>query len=330
MTSKLGTVAPAAVQLVAAGDANVELVLPQLQNLPRFGQEVVVPEMTLRAAGSAANFALCAASLGASAGFAGSLAIDQFGEVVIRAFREAGVNIQWTHFVENQSTGISVAFVREDGERSFVTFQGTNAHVTLHDLQGCLDADSPPRWFHLAGYHLLDQIRGANAKLLLKKARDQRITTSLDTGWDPAGWTTKTVTELHEVLPFVDVFFPNEAEVRALTGMRSPRKGALRLLEIGALTVVVKMGAKGCLLVTKEDQRLIPAFEVEVVDTTAAGDAFDAGFAVSMLSGVTLARSAVYATAVAALRASRDPTQSLFPSLQETTAFLMRKRPLDT
>jgi ribokinase len=329
MTHKVGTIAPAAVQLVAAGDANVELVLPKLRNLPRFGQEVVVPEMGFRAAGSAANFALCAASLGASTGFAGRLAIDQFGEVVVRAFREVGVKTQWSHFVENQSTGISVAFVRDDGERSFVTFKGTNSQVTLNDLQSCMEADLPPRWFHLAGYHLLDLIRGVNAKALLKKAHKQGIITSLDTGWDPAGWTTKTVTEIHNILPFVDVFFPNEKEVYALTGLRNPRKGALRLLEIGALNVVVKMGAKGCLLITKEDQRRIPAFEVEVLDTTAAGDAFDAGFAVSMLSGATLARSAVYAAAVAALRVSRKPAQSLFPSLQETAAFLIRRRPLD-
>ncbi len=330
MTRKMGTAAPAAVQLVAAGDANVELVLPHIQHLPRFGQEIVVPEVTLRAAGSAANFALCAASLGASSGFAGRLAVDQFGEIVVRAFREVGVSTQWTHFIEKQSTGISVAFVREDGERSFVTFQGTNASVTQKDLEACIGASPPPRWFHLAGYHLLNQIRGKNAKSLLKKAHDQGITTSLDTGCDPAGWTKKTVDELHEVLPFVDVFFPNEVEVLNLTGLRSPRKGALRLLEIGAQTVVMKMGAKGCLLVTKEDQRQIPAFEVKVVDTTAAGDAFNAGFAVSVLSGATLARSAVYASAVAALRISRMPTQSLFPSLQETTAFLMRRRPLDT
>jgi ribokinase len=160
---KAASLASASVQLVAAGDANVELVLPQLQAAPRFGQELVAPVMTMRAAGSAANFALCAASLGARTGFAGCLGIDRFGEVVLHAFRAAGVDTQWLRLLEDQTTGISVALVRKDGERAFVTYQGTNARVTLQDVEACCKGDAPPRWLHLGGYHLLDQMRGAPA-----------------------------------------------------------------------------------------------------------------------------------------------------------------------
>jgi len=321
--------ASASVQLVAAGDANVELVLPQLQAAPRFGQELVVPEMILRAAGSAANFALCGASLGARTGFAGCLGIDRFGEVVLQAFRDAGVDTQWLRLLEDQTTGISVALVRKDGERSFVTYQGTNARVALQDITACCEGDAPPRWLHLGGYHLLDQVRGEPAMKLFEEARKRGIATSLDTGWDPRGWSAATVKVLRDTLQFVDVFLPNALELRALTGESSPRRGAERLVQSGASTVVVKLGPKGCLVVTRRDQRRIPAFDVRVVDTTAAGDAFNAGFVVSMLSGATVARAAVFGSAVAALRISRQPKESLFPTLQETTAFLMRWRPLE-
>jgi sugar/nucleoside kinase (ribokinase family) len=318
------------VQLVAAGDANVELVLPQLHAAPRFGEELVVPEMALRAAGSAANFALCAARLGARTGFAGCLGIDRFGEVVLQAFRDAGVDTQWLRLLEDQATGISVALVRADGERSFVTYQGTNTRVTLHDVKACCESDAPPRWLHLGGYHLLDQVRGAPALQLFEEARKRGITTSLDTGWDPKGWSAATVKMLRDTLRFVDVFLPNGPELRALTGESSPRRGAERLVQSGASTVVVKLGLKGCLVVTRRDQRRIPAFDVSVVDTTAAGDAFNAGFVVSMLSGATVARAAVFGSATAALRISRQLDEPLFPTLQETTAFLMRQRPLET
>ncbi len=171
-------------------------------------------------------------------------------------------------------------------------------------------------------------MHGKPAIRLLKLAQSQGATTSLDTGWDPAGWSNETKGTILDLFPFTDVFFPNANEVRALTRERSPRKGVDTLLKSGAPTLVVKLGAKGCLLATKKDVNLVPGFNVEVVDTIAAGDAFDAGFVVSMLSEATMGRTAVFANAVAALRVSRHPDQPLFPSLQETSAFLTRNRPL--
>ncbi len=330
MQRQTGSVTPAPIQIVAIGDANVELVFPQLKEMPVFGQEVLVPNMTFRPAGSAANFALCAASLGVNTGFAGRLAVDRFGESVLRAFRETGVNTQWLRLVEKETTGLSLVLVREDGERAFITYQGTNANVALDDVQPVFKAKPPPRWLHLAGYYLLERLRGKDAIWLLEKAQQKGITTSLDTGWDPRGWTAETLTDIQNLLEFVDIFFPNEAEVTAITGEKNVLKGAQVLMKMGATSIVVKLGSKGSQLVTQKDTRKIPAFEVPVIDTTAAGDAFNAGFAVSMLQGSSLVHATIFATAVAALRVSRQPSQSLFPNLQETTAFLMRHRPLDT
>lgn len=316
-------------ELVAVGDANVDFVMLGLEGAPKFGREVVVQEAEIRAGGSAANFALCAARLGARVGFAGMLGIDGFGELVLRAFREAGVDTKWLRLVEEGSTGVTVAMVRRDGERAFLTFQGTNAQLGLEDLRPVLEASPPPRWLHLAGYHLLDKLQGKPSLELLEEARGRGMTTSLDTGWDPQGWNRERVEELRELLQFVDVLFPNEGEVRALTGERNTRQGAKLLLEWGASTVVVKRGARGCMVVTRKDWRSIPGFKVKVVDTTAAGDAFDAGFAVSMLSGETMARAALFANAVAALKISHRPKMPPFPNMQEVHAFLMRRRPLE-
>jgi ribokinase len=262
-------------------------------------------------------------------GFAGRLAVDNFGEVVLKALREVDVDTQGLRLVEDSETGVTVALVRKDGERTRVTYQGTNTELQLKDLEKCLTTEPPPRWVHLAGYHLLDSLQGDQASMLLKLAREQGATTSLDIGWDPKGWTKNRVEAILDALQFVDVFFPNADEVKALTGEKGYRKGTQKLIAAGSSALVVKLGRKGCLLATKRDQHLIPAFEVDVVDTTAAGEAFNAGFAVSMLSGATMGRAAVFANAVAALRISRLSQKPLFPTLQETTAFLMRKRPLE-
>ncbi len=320
---------PAIVQILSIGDANAELVFSQLEKIPRIGREAVVPRVKLQAAGSAANFALCTANLGIKTGFAGRLAVDQFGEVVLKAFREAEVDTHCLRLVEDSSTGITVAMVREDGKRAFVTYPGTSAQLSQNELKACISKDPPPRWVHLAGSHLMDSLRGEPTASILELARSRGATTSLDTGWDPSDWSEETIEAIKTTLQFVDIFFPNANEVKALTGERSPRKGAKILLDAGAPTLVVKLGSKGCLLATKRDQHLVPGFKVKVVDTTAAGDAFDAGFAISMLSGATMGRAAVFANAVAALRISRRPHKPLFPTLQEANAFLMRKRPLE-
>ena len=329
MTHRLGTLTPTTVQLLSIGDANAELVFSPLVKMPRFGQEVIVQDLTIRAAGSAANFAICSATLGIKTGFVGRLAVDSFGEVVLKAFREAGVATDCLQLVEDSTTGVTAAMIREDGERGFITHQGTIAELQFSAISQCLQSGTPPRWVHLAGYHLLGSLRGKPTAELLKLAQSRGATTSLDTGWDPAGWSNETIAQVLDVLQFVDVFFPNADEVKALTGERSPKKGATMLLEAGAPTLVIKLGAKGCLLATKQEQHVVPGFDVEVVDTTAAGDAFDAGFTASLLSGATLSRAAVFANAVASLRVSRHPDQSLFPSLEEASAFLMRNRPLE-
>lgn len=329
MEPRVGTLVPTVVQLLSIGDANVELVFSPMEKMPRFGQEAISSNLSLRAAGSAANFAMCAASLGVKTGFAGRLAVDAFGEMVLKAFRDVNVDTRCLQLVEDSATGVTAAIVGEDGERGFITYPGTIAELQFEVLKDCLKTGTPPRWVHLAGYHLLSSLRGKPAVQLLKLAQSRGATTSLDTGWDPHGWSDEAIDTVLDALRFVDVFFPNTDEVKALTKERSPRKGAEKLLGAGAPTLVVKMGAKGCLLATKQDQQMVVGFDIKVVDTTAAGDAFDAGFAASMISGATMVRAAVFANAVAALRVSRDVNQSLFPSLQETSAFLMRHRPLE-
>ncbi|MFX1539166.1 MAG: carbohydrate kinase family protein [Promethearchaeota archaeon] len=329
MQPQKGALVPAIVQILSIGDANAELVFSQLEKMPMIGREVVVPGVKLQAAGSAANFALSTANLGVKTGFAGRLAVDQFGEVVLKAFREADVDTRFLRLVEDSSTGITVSMVREDGKRAFVTYPGTNSQLSQKELKTCLSKDPPPRWVHLAGYHLLDSLHGEPTASILELARSRGATTSLDMGSDPSGGFEKPIEVIKTILQFVDIFFLNSNEVKVLTGERSPQKGAKILLDAGAPTLVVKLFNKGCLLATKRDQHLIPSFKVKVVNTTAAGDAFAAGFVVSMLSGATMGRAGVFANAVAALRVSRRSDQHSFPTLQETTAFLMKKRPLE-
>jgi sugar/nucleoside kinase (ribokinase family) len=118
--------------------------------------------------------------LGIKTGFAGRLAVDSFGEVVLNAFRKASVDTECLQLVEDSTTGVTAAMIREDGERAFITHQGTIAELQFEVISKCLQSGTPPRWVHLAGYHLLDSLRGKPAAELLKQAQSRGATTSLD------------------------------------------------------------------------------------------------------------------------------------------------------
>jgi sugar/nucleoside kinase (ribokinase family) len=132
------------------------------------------------------------------------------------------------------------------------------------------------------------------------------MTTSLDTGWDPTGqW------DVAETLQWVDVFLPNEEEVSAMTGEKNLSRAASKLLAKGPSAIVIKRGPQGCTVATREGSIDIPAFKVKPIDTTGAGDAFDAAFIFGFLRGKTLTECARYGNAAGALKTLRSGCEGL-------------------
>jgi sugar/nucleoside kinase (ribokinase family) len=132
---------------------------------------------------------------------------------------------------------------------------------------------------------------------LLRMARERGLSTSIDTQWDSrGGW----LEDLAPCLPFTDYLFCNEDEARMLSGTEDAAATARMLCGLGAGTVVVKLGPRGCLIAGAENEIAVPAFEVEVVDTTGAGDCFVGGFLSEMMRGASLTDAARFGAAVAA------------------------------
>ena len=197
-----------------------------------------------------------------------------------------------------------------------VTYLGAIASLTAEDVPA--SAFAAYRHFHVSAYFLQDGLRPGLAGLFAA-AKHRGLTTSLDTGYDPSErWSS----ELLDVLRHVDVFLPNETEVRRITRCDDVMDG-LRSIENGHTLVVAKLGADGCASIWKGRCYRADAFPVEVVDTTGAGDSFDAGFLHAWLRGRPPADCMRFAAACGALSTRGLGGTVAQPTEQEAEAYCL-------
>ena len=200
---------------------------------------------------------------------------DDFGDFLVAELQKAGVATELVIRDDDLRTGITVSLSgRED--RAFVTYVGTIDSLTKADVPDALIQRA--RHIHIGSYFLQRKLQ-PDIPGIFAAARDVGTTTSLDTGYDPyEEWDGGLVAALANV----DVFLPNEVEARALARTDDPLAGARSLATVAG-QVVLKLGADGSVLVDGARETSMAAFEVDVVDTTCCGDAFNAGFLHAML-----------------------------------------------
>ena len=264
-------------EVLVIGDANPDLVLGG-DVVPQFGQvEKLVDSADLVLGGSAAIVACGLARLGVHTALAAVLGDDVFGGFIRDQLTAAGVDTTWIRTDREIPTGVTV--VLSAGDRAILTYPGT-VGATGPDI---VDPDklTGVRHVHSASMFLQPSLSPHLPGFFLR-ARAVGATTSLDTNWDPAErWT-----EALALLEHVDVLLPNSAELLALTGCPDLDSAARRVVGMGC-AVALKNGAGGGMLWERTGPAITAqAPAVDVVDTTGAGDSFDAGFISAMLEGL--------------------------------------------
>jgi len=239
--------------------------------------------------GSAANTAVGLARLGVKTGFIGKVATDREGELLIRSFIDEGVNTDGILISEAGRSGTVIGFVNEKGERALYVDPGVNDSLEFHEID--MNYASKADLLHLTSF--VGEKPFQAQKRLIEELPE--IFVSVDPGMIYAR---KGLTELKPLIERCLVFFPNEYELRLLTG-KDYRRGAEILLKEGVRIVAVKLGARGCYVTDGEENHLIEPFKVEVVDSTGAGDAFCAGFLYGMINNRTLRECGVLGNFVA-------------------------------
>jgi ribokinase len=267
--------------VLCVADMCVDLVLTGNVR-PLFNQvEQLIDKYAFELGGSANLFASQFAKLGGRAGVIGWVGLDFLGQFVLEMLQDVGVDVSRVRPHQYLKTGLGVALA-EPNDRAILTYPGTIDAVHPDELTH--DLLFACRHWHISSFFLLKKLRGHWVSWL-ERCKGEKLTTSLDTNWDPENrWEGVT-----EMLPWVDVFLPNEAEALAIAGESDFRKAGTKLASRGPL-VVIKRGKEGA-VAFKEDQswqtRLADRTpeSINIVDTIGAGDNFDAGFIRAWLLG---------------------------------------------
>ena len=256
--------------VLVVGEVNPDLVL-RGEAFPAAGKEVLVEDCVMTLGSASAICAMGLARLGDPVAFVGKVGADPWGDYCIDTMLGAGIDA--TGIVRDPAlkTGVTVS-ITSSRDRALVSFVGAMGALRAADVPD--QALAGAAHLHVSSYFLQAGLR-PGLRSLFARARAAGLTTSLDPGFDPSErWDG----DLLETLAEVDLFFPNEVEIRAITRADAV-PDALRRLAGGRARTVAKLGAQGCATLA-DDGRLLqaPSYSVEAVDTTGAGDSFNAGF----------------------------------------------------
>ncbi|WP_405875429.1 carbohydrate kinase family protein [Streptomyces sp. NBC_00005] len=280
-------------QVVTMGVHVLDVLVRPVEEIPEGQGATLVDDIRMTAAGTAGGTALSLAKLGASVRTAGAIGTDPTGDMLVQLLNRAGIDTELLVRRIDTSTSASVLPIRPNGDRPSLHLLGANITYGFDDVPW--DAVAEATHLHLGGPELI----GADvAARILAHAKEHDVVTSVDL---LAPGVLGTFDQIEPLLPYVDFLLPNDDQVLGFSEEEDLVTGAKKLLAAGAGLVAVTRGGDGALLVTAEGTESVPAFEVEVVDTTGCGDAFSAGFIRGLGLDRTPRESAVLGSAAAAL-----------------------------
>jgi ribokinase len=301
--------------ILVVGSLNADLVV-RAPRFPAPGETISGEDLAIIPGGKGAHQAVATARQGAQVSMLGRVGSDSFGPTLTDNLQQNHVDTAYV-LADSSATGTAIIVVDTNGQNSIVLSPGANGKVTPADVDAFpfQGVDMLLLQFEIpleTVIHAASVAHQNGLRVILNPAPARPIPDSL--------------------LADVDILVPNEGELQLLTGMlvtdaASAETAAKTLLTKGVRTVIVTLGEKGALLVTSEQMRLVPSFKVEVVDTTAAGDAFIGGLAPALLKGKSLEEAVRYGNASGALATTKFGAQPSLPTQDEVEHLMSLRAP---
>ena len=300
------------------GNLNIDLIIRNVPGMPAWGQEVMGSDRLQACSGQAGYLAFALNKLSVPTTLIANVGDDLYGRQILQELTDFGVDLAGVQMTPNGRTGITVAIVRADGERAFLSDLGCLADFSEEMIQRNWSLVEDAAVVCLVGLFCLPGLSLPAAARQMALARQVGKLTMLDTGWDPANWPAVTLNEMRSLLKHVSLFMPNWDEARAITGATSVEEAGEMLCKLGPETVVIKCGELGSFARQGEYSCWSPPRVVQVQDAVGAGDVFNAGFLCALQQHWPLEACLALGNSAASLYISA--TSDRFPQLAEVIA----------
>lgn len=279
--------------------------------------------------GDTSNFAVAAARLGARVAYVSRVGDDEFGRSLLAMWQREGVDTEYVRVVPDEPTGIYFLAHRPDGGSRFTYYRTGSAASRLSPQDLPAEAVDGARLLHTSGISQAISPSAREAvRWAVERARRKGVVVSYDLNVRPRLMPVDRFREeVLDTLPLVDIAFLSTEDARYVFGDRDEEETLQAVLDAGVRVAVLKQAERGCAVATAEGDRLsVPAWPVEAVDPTGAGDAFDAAFAVEWLAGRPLEEAAQFANAVGALATTGLGATAALPTRAQVEVFLAARR----
>jgi ribokinase len=289
----------------------------KVERLPHTGETLLGTGYRVDYGGKGSNQAVGCARLGAAVSFVAKIGKDAFGNMALQLYRDEGIEVSHVQQTDESPTGVGFIVVEKStGHNCIVLDPGANELLNPDDIERAVRAFSGAKV-------VLTQLEipVSAAERALAVGRSEGAITILNPA--PVRHLPRSVLEL------VDVLTPNETEAKVLTGRKpdekiDPIELARELIGLGVRKVVMTLGEKGALIVTASSVKPVPAIEVSPVDTTGAGDAFNAGLAVALAMGEDLEAAVQFAVVTGGLAVTREGVIPSLPNLDEIVRWMQQ------
>jgi ribokinase len=301
------------VNITVVGSYAVGMTMRSLR-FPVSGETILGSDFQVLHGGKGSNQAVEAARLGADVNYIGCIGKDTFGEMAKNLFKVEGINYSNIKISEKYNTGVGFVMVDENGHNRIIIDFGANNDILKEDIY---KLESIIKETNIVLVQLEICLEAVEA--VLEIAHKNKVKTILN----PAPF--QPINE--RLLKYVDILTPNESEARLLLGYKPDEKitdeeVGKKLLEKGVKNVVITLGSKGAMIISKNEITVIPVKEVKVVDTTGAGDTFSSALAVGLAEGKNMKDAVNFAGTAAALSVTKYGVVPSLPYRKEVEEFL--------
>jgi len=279
-------------------------------------------------AGAEFNVAVGLSRLGHQPGYLTKLGSDPFGKQIVNTMKQNKIETSLISFSEERATGFMLKSKVSNGDPEIYYYRKNSAASSIckQDID-CIDF-SAYKCLHMTGiFPALSQTTLEAAKYLMQKARENGLTVFFDPNLRPQLWgdKAKMIATINELALSADYFMPGISEGTILTGCTTPESLADYYMQRGIGTVIVKVGAKGAYVATKQERTYVPGFKVEkVVDTVGAGDGFATGVISAVMEGLPITEAVSRGNAIGAIQVMSIGDNEGLPTRDQLDKFMQQ------